>query len=220
VKQAKATLAKLDGTTSKGIGSSKKPSKKHKKASGTASQPDPDLKVEYQSDLEQAKEAAEKAKVKVELSAQEMFQLYANFLSIDAKYAWNKIAHKQTQSDPYTDLQAISRKGPRGYLHKSFNDWVKFHLLAMFLNNAAEQERYYITTCSRNPSVSACVSLCSVWSSSTPTLRNYHADSTVPVPSLVRFLQMCHLPRLMWQVMFFGCAYLRGRTISIFTRKV
>ncbi len=33
-----------------------------------------------------------------------MFQLYANLLSIDAKYAWNKIVHKQTQSNPYTDL--------------------------------------------------------------------------------------------------------------------
>jgi hypothetical protein len=39
-------------------------------------------------------------------------------LSIDAKYAWNKIVHKQTASDPYTDLQGCTKKGPRG-LHTS-----------------------------------------------------------------------------------------------------
>jgi hypothetical protein len=44
------------------------------------------------------------AKVKAELAAQEMFQLYANLLSIGAKYAWNKIVQEQAQSDPYTDL--------------------------------------------------------------------------------------------------------------------
>ncbi len=41
VKHAKATLAKLDGITSKGTGFSKKPSKKHKEAAATAVQPDP-----------------------------------------------------------------------------------------------------------------------------------------------------------------------------------
>jgi hypothetical protein len=60
------------------------------------------------SDLEKAKEAPEKAKAKAGLAAQDMFQLYANLLSIDAKYMWNKIVHKQTQSDPYTDLQSYS----------------------------------------------------------------------------------------------------------------
>jgi hypothetical protein len=43
VKQAKAVLAKLDGTTSKGAGSSRKSSKKPKEAAAAASQPDPDL---------------------------------------------------------------------------------------------------------------------------------------------------------------------------------
>jgi hypothetical protein len=44
-------------------------------------------------DLEKAKEAAEKAKAKAELAAQDMFQLNPNVLSVDAKYAWNKIIH-------------------------------------------------------------------------------------------------------------------------------
>ncbi len=40
VKQAKATLAELDGTTSKGAGTSKKPSKKHKEAAATDDAPE------------------------------------------------------------------------------------------------------------------------------------------------------------------------------------
>jgi hypothetical protein len=55
VKHTKATLAELDGTTSKGTGSSEKPSKKHKEAAATASHPDPNLQAEYQSDLKKAK---------------------------------------------------------------------------------------------------------------------------------------------------------------------
>jgi hypothetical protein len=48
------------------------------------------------SDLEKAKEATEKVKAKGELAAMDMFQLNANLLSVDAKYPWNKIVHKQT----------------------------------------------------------------------------------------------------------------------------
>ncbi len=90
------------------------------------------------SDIEQAKEATEKAKAKVELAAADMLQLYLNLLSIDAKYVWNKIVHKQTQSDPYTDLQGCSKKGPRGYMRKSFDNCMIFHLVTVFPNNAAE----------------------------------------------------------------------------------
>jgi hypothetical protein len=53
--------------------------------------------------------------------------------------------------NPYTDLQGISKKGPRGPLHKSFDDCVMFHLLTMFPNNVAEQERYYLTNVLKKP---------------------------------------------------------------------
>jgi hypothetical protein len=43
-----------------------------------------------------------------------MFLLYATLLSIDAKYAWNKIIHEQMASDPYRDLQGPSKKGHMG----------------------------------------------------------------------------------------------------------
>jgi hypothetical protein len=35
----------------------------------------------------------------------------------------------------------MSRKGPRGLLHESFDKCVMFHLLTVFPNNAAEQEK-------------------------------------------------------------------------------
>ncbi len=73
-----------------------------------------------------------------------MFWFYVNFLSADAKYAWNKIIHEQMASDPYTNLQGDSKKGPRGPLRKSFDDCVMFQLLTMFPNNAAEQIKYYL----------------------------------------------------------------------------
>ncbi len=82
------------------------------------------------------------AKNRAELAANDMFKLYANLQSIDAKYA---------ASDPYTDLQGCTKKGPRGLSRKSFDDCVMFHLLTVFPNTAAEQERYYITNVLKKP---------------------------------------------------------------------
>jgi hypothetical protein len=47
MKQVNATLVELDGATSKGTGSSKKPSMKHKASAVTAGQPDPNLWAKY-----------------------------------------------------------------------------------------------------------------------------------------------------------------------------
>ncbi len=75
---------------------------------------------------------------------------------MDAKYAGNKILQEQTQSDPYMDLQDVSKKGPRGPLRKSFDDCVIFHLLTVSPNNAAEQESYYLMDVLKKPQ---CVSV-------------------------------------------------------------
>ncbi len=115
-KQAKAALAELDRTTSKGAESSRKSSKKNKEGGAMADASEPNLGANFQLDLKKTKEAAENTKAKAESAAKDMFQFYANLLSMDAKYAWNKIVQEQTQSDPYIDLQGISKKGPRGPL--------------------------------------------------------------------------------------------------------
>ena len=101
-------------------------------------------------------EATDEATAKCYKAAEDMFQLYANLLSVDARYAWNKIVQEQTYAGSYTDLQGLTRKGPRGISCKSFNDCVMFHILTVFPNSAAEQERYYITNVMKKPQ---CISI-------------------------------------------------------------
>jgi hypothetical protein len=153
VKQAKAALVELAGATSKSAGTSKKSSKKAKEATATADATEPKLGENFLLDFKKAKEAAENAKGQMESAAKDMFQFYVNLLSVEveAKYEWNKIIIEQTASDPYTDLQGVSQKGPRGPLWKSFDDCVMFHLLTVFPSNAAEQEWYYITDVLKKP---------------------------------------------------------------------
>ena len=109
------------------------------------------LRTESRAELKQAVLAVKSVADLRDEAAQGMFELYANLLSVDARYAWNKIVHDQTEADPYQDLQGLNRKGPRGMSRKSFEDCVMFHLLTVFPNNAAEQERYYITNVLKKP---------------------------------------------------------------------
>jgi hypothetical protein len=80
-----------------------------------------------------------------------MFTFYSNLLSPKSKYAWNKIIIKQTESNPFVNLQGASLEGPRGMPHESFNDCMMFHLLTAFPINAAEQEKYYISNVFKKP---------------------------------------------------------------------
>jgi hypothetical protein len=171
-KQAKADMALFATPTSKGKKTSEKASKKaSKKASEKASNkasgknrsekekasqktkegvalsnaPAPDLCKEYKALYNKAMFMKESAKNKKEATVTKMFQFYVNLLSLDAKYTWNKIVREQTEADPYKDLKGMFRKGPRGLLHESFNKCIMFHLLTVFLNNAAKQEKYYLS---------------------------------------------------------------------------
>ncbi len=84
-------------------------------------------------------------------AASKMFTLYSNLLSPESKYAWNRILGEQTEIDSYVNLQGDSLEGPRGMSCKSFNDCIMFHLLTAFPNNAAEQEKYYISNVLMKP---------------------------------------------------------------------
>jgi hypothetical protein len=109
------------------------------------------LRAETKADLKVALEAVAEAATQRDKAAADMFQLYANLLSVNVRYAWNKIVQEQTEADPYQDLQGLTRKGPQGMSRKSLEDCVMFHLLTMFPNNAAEQERYYVTNVLKKP---------------------------------------------------------------------
>jgi hypothetical protein len=140
-KQAKTATSELVGVTSEGVEKSKKSSKKAKKAESTADVPDPNMRAMYLQDLKKAKEASEKAKCNMTTTSNKMFQYYANLLSSEAKYAWNKTLTDQTWSDTYVDLQGNSQKGPRGATCQSYEECVMFHLLTVFPINTAEQHR-------------------------------------------------------------------------------
>ncbi len=116
-----------------------------------ANAPAPELCDEYQALYNKAIFAKETAKNRKDAAATKMFQFYANLLSLDAKYLWNKIVREQMEADPFKDLQGVSRKGPRGLSQESFNNCVMFHLLTVFLNNAAEQEKYYLSNALKKP---------------------------------------------------------------------
>ncbi len=156
IKLLKNQLIELDETSGQ-IGISKKSSKNSKETTVEASaEGSTTLHADIKAELKQAMEAAEEATAKCDKVAEDMFHLYANLLSVDARYAWNKIVQEQTYAGSYTDLQGLTRKGPRGISCKSFNDCVMFHILTVFPNSAAEQERYYITNVMKKPQ---CISI-------------------------------------------------------------
>jgi hypothetical protein len=165
-KQAKTALALLLAPTSKGEKASEKASekepakkssekekasKKSKEGAAPTNAPAPELCNEYQALYNKATFAKETAKNKRKAAATKIFQFYANLLSLDTKYSWNKIVREQTEADPFKDLQGVSRKVPRGLTRESFDDCVMFHLLTVFPNNAAEQEKYYLSNVLKKP---------------------------------------------------------------------
>jgi hypothetical protein len=124
---------------------------KTKEGAASINAPAPELWDEYKALYNKAIFAKETTKNKKEAAATKMFQFYANLLSSDAKYMWNKIVREQTEADPFKDLQGMSRKGPRRLSHESFNKCIMFHLLTVFSNNAAEQEKYHLSNVLKKP---------------------------------------------------------------------
>jgi hypothetical protein len=113
--------------------------------------PEDSMRAGFQANLEEALKAQETAKGAMTTAATQMFAFYSNLLSPESKYGWNKIIDKQTECDPYANLQGVSMEGPRGMSCKLFNDCMMFHLLTAFPINAAEQEKYYITNILKKP---------------------------------------------------------------------
>jgi hypothetical protein len=162
-KSAKASLTLLNGT-SKGLGRLRK-SKKAKEAKAKAKEaevkakeaelatkvPEYPMKAAFQVNLEKAKKAAKDAQGAMTAAASKMFVFYSNLLSPESKYSWNKIFVEQMESNPFVNLQGVTREGPRGMSSKLFNNCMMFHLLTLFPINAAEQENYYITNVLKKP---------------------------------------------------------------------
>jgi hypothetical protein len=154
VESARAGLALLDGTGTKSKWFFKKKAREAaekalakaqdseseaREAKEASEVNDNSMKAGFLDDLEKAKQAQSTAKGTMTTATSKMFSFYSNLLSPESKYSWNKIVGKQTESDPYVNLQGDSLEGPRGMSHKSFNDCMMFHLLTAFPINAAEK---------------------------------------------------------------------------------
>jgi hypothetical protein len=164
IESARATLSLLDGPGAK----AKKLCKKNKevkkdatakvqdsesdaKEAEDAPEADDEMKAGFLGDLEKAKQSQRIAKGAMIVAANKMSAFYSNLLSPESKHAWNKIVSKQTESDPYVNLQGDSLEGPRGMSCELFNHCMMFHLLTAFPINAAEQEKYHITNVLKKP---------------------------------------------------------------------
>jgi hypothetical protein len=77
------------------------------------------MKAGFLDNLEEAMQAQSTAKGSMTAAASKMFTFYWNLLSPESKYSWNKIFGKQTESDPYVNLQGDSLEGPRGMSRES-----------------------------------------------------------------------------------------------------
>ncbi len=110
-----------------------------------------DLCEEYKPSMRKPFLQKRLTKTKKDAAVTKMFQFYANLLSLDVKYALIKIVREQTEADPYKDLKGVSKKGPRGLSRESFDNCIMFHLLTVFPNNAAEQEKYYLSNVLQKP---------------------------------------------------------------------
>jgi hypothetical protein len=181
VKSGKADLTLLDGA-SKGLGKSRKSSKKAKEAEAKSKEADgateltkDPMRATFQANLEKVKKAIKDAKGTMTAAASQMFAFYANLLSVESKYVWNKIDVEQTESNPHVDLQGVSQTGQRGMFRKSFDGCVLFHLLTVFPINLVEQEQYYITNALKKPQ---CIN---VHQYSMPTLLRCHTSTTAPM---------------------------------------
>ena len=100
-----------------------------------------------------ATKAQAKAKSAVEHIASQIFQLYSNFLSEEARQPWNKILilAEQINSSLWKGLRGIVHNTPRSKTWDSFREFVTFHMLMVFRNDAAEAQRYYISNCLKKP---------------------------------------------------------------------
>ena len=75
-------------------------------------------------------------------AAEGFFSLYANLLSVEARTHWDKIVDRQIGVSPWTDLKGREQRTVRTRTYKSFLDCTKHHLLTVFQEDTAEQQKF------------------------------------------------------------------------------
>ena len=77
--------------------------------------------------------------------------MYANLLSEDMRFPWDKIIKDQVGTASWMNLKGIEPTVVHEKSRESFNDCMTFHLLMVFSSDAAEQQRFYISNVLKKP---------------------------------------------------------------------
>ncbi len=72
----------------------------------------------------------------------QIFQLYGNLLTDEARQPWEKIVKVQTNTIPWEDLRGEVHEEKAGKTWTSFLECVTFHLQSVFHPDAAETVKF------------------------------------------------------------------------------
>jgi hypothetical protein len=177
-KQAKAALVLFMAPTSKGKKASKKASEKasekepakksseKEKASkkmmegmALGNAPAPELCDEYQALYDKATFAKETAKNKKEAAATKMFRFYANLLSLDAKYMWNKISRNRWRLIHSRIFKACQGKAQGDFHGSCLTNALCSTFSLCFQTTQLSKKSTTFPTCSKSPRELAYASL-------------------------------------------------------------
>jgi hypothetical protein len=102
-------------------------------------------------DVTKATEAVEREEESIKSLLAQIFQLYSNLLTEEARRPWVKILGEQIDVSPWVDLFGVEHVEKRYRSWDSFQDCVTFHLLSVFRPDAAETQRFYISNGLKKP---------------------------------------------------------------------
>ena len=109
-------------------------------------------------ELQEAKETVRAFKSILETATEQqnavmntIFLTTVNFFRGDGKTPWDKIVVEQTERDPWTNLRGIKQPGARGKTMAAWKDCYILMLKSVFANNAAEQQKFYLTLLRLSP---------------------------------------------------------------------
>jgi hypothetical protein len=101
--------------------------------------------------IKEFKAAVAAAKEEMTAAMATIFSTTANFFWGDGKTPWDNIVHEQTEKDPWTNLRG-EQSGVHGKTMAAWQDCFILMLKTMFANNAAEQQKFYLTLLWLRPS--------------------------------------------------------------------
>ena len=101
--------------------------------------------------VEKAQEAVAREEETCQSLITQVFQLYSNLLTEEARRPWTKILGEQIDVTPWTDLFGVEHAEEQKRSWTSFMDCVTFHLLTVFRSDAAETQQFYISNGLKKP---------------------------------------------------------------------